>query len=103
MPAQLTVRADPDLIERVRLAAQRAGRSMNEQVVFILDAATNPDHAGDEASRLRERLIRAGLAIEVTPKYGARPDPARIAEARRHAGRGTQLSDLVSADRDDLR
>lgn len=96
MTAQLTVRADPELVDRIRLAAQRAGRSMNEHVVTILDAATNPDHAGDEASRLRERLARAGLAVEVTPKRGRRPTAAQLAEARREAGRGTPLSDLVS-------
>ena len=99
MPAQITVRMDPELVERVRSAAQRAGRSMNEHVIVILDAATNPDLAGDEAAKLRERFRQAGLLLEVTPRSGERPDPELVARARAQAGRGTPLSDIVSQQR----
>jgi hypothetical protein len=99
MPAQITVRADPALIERVRQAAGRADRSMNEYVVAILDAATNPDVVADDAERVRERLRHAGLLSEPTPRQVRRPDPAATARARTRAGRGTPLSDIVTASR----
>lgn len=99
MPAQLTIRMDPELVERVQAAARRAGRSTNEHVTIILDAATNPDLAGSEADQLRERLRRAGLLAEVTPRAVPPPDPALVAEARRRAGQGTPLSDIVSEQR----
>ena len=99
MPAQLTIRADPELIERVRADAQRADRSMNEHIITILEAATNPDHAGDETTQLRERLRRAGLLVETTPRRDPPPSPEAVAAARAAAGRGTPLSDIVSAMR----
>jgi plasmid stability protein len=95
---QMTWRAPADLIERVRRAAQRHHRSMNDYVTAVLDAATNPRLAGSEAEQLRERLDQAGLLAE---PGGSHRRPARedVAEARRHAGRGTPLSHLVSEDR----
>jgi predicted HicB family RNase H-like nuclease len=42
---QLTIRADDDLIFRVRSKAKESGRSMNEYIVVVLDAATNPASA----------------------------------------------------------
>ena len=86
--------------------AKRAGRSMNEQVVRILDAATDPD-LSDDLTRVRERLSAAGLLDEgqepalvaeptTTP---SRPSASRLAQARERAGTGTPLSDLVSSSR----
>lgn len=108
MPAQITIRADEALVERVRAMARRAGRSMNEQVVRILDAATNPDLA-DDGTRIRERLAAAGLLADVEPPSsgssapaGAPREPAsrdRLAEARARAGTGTTLADIVSSSR----
>ncbi len=96
--AQLTIRADDELVERVRVAARVHGRSMNDYITRLLDAATNPDLAGDEAAVLRERLAQVGLlATPGTPRH--RPSPARVAAARAAAGRGTPLSDVVSRDR----
>ena len=45
----MTWRAPADLIERVRRAARRQRRSMNDYVTAVLDAATNPRLAGSEA------------------------------------------------------
>ncbi len=64
----------------------------------VLDAATDPDLAGDEADRVRERLAAAGLLIQPRPRPG-RPDAAEVAAARSRAGRGTPLSEIVSAGR----
>ena len=95
---QMTWRAPADLIERVRRAAQRQRRSMNEYVTAVLDAATNPRFAADEAERLRERLDQAGLLADAG-KHRSRPPRGTVAEARRRAGTGTSLSQLVSEDR----
>ena len=82
----MTWRAPADLVERVRRAARRQHRSMNDYVTAVLDAATNPRLAGSDAERLRERLDQAGPREEA-------------AGARSRAGAGTALSQLVSDDR----
>lgn len=94
----MTWRASADLIERVRRAARRQHRSMNDYVTAVLDAATNPRLAGGEAERLRERLDQAGLLAEPGERH-IRPPREQTAGARRRAGTGTALSDLVSEDR----
>src|SRR6266508_1728436 len=99
MADQITVRADDELLDRVRAAARRAGRSMNEYVVRVLDAATDPALAGTEATQLRERLLRAGLLAEPARPARARPAAAHVDAARRRAAGGTALSSLVSSDR----
>jgi hypothetical protein len=95
--AQMTWRSDDELLERVKRAAEGLGRSMNEYVTTVLDAATNPDLAGTEAERLRERLEQAGLSVPRGRRR--RPAAAEVARARSAAGRGRPLSDLVSEDR----
>lgn len=101
MPAmsQLTIRADEALVERVRRAAHDAGRSMNDYVTAVLDAATDPDLGGTEAERLRDRLAAAGLLDTPGGPGRRRPDEASVSAARRRAGRGTPLSDLVTGGR----
>ena len=94
----MTWRAPADLIERVRRAARRQHRSMNDYVTAVLDAATNPRLAGSEAERLRERLDQAGLLAE-PGEPRRRPPREEAADARRRAGAGTALSQLVSEDR----
>jgi hypothetical protein len=96
--SQVTWRAEEELVRRVQLAAKQQGKSMNEYLTQVLDAATDPDLAGDEASRVRERLRRAGLLWEGgAPRV--RPDPEAVARARAAAGRGTQVSELVDDGR----
>jgi len=93
---QMTWRAPADLIERVRRAAQRQRRSMNDYVTAVLDAATNPRLAGGE--RLRERLDQAGLLAD-SGQHRGRPPRDEATRARSRAGRGTALSEIVSEDR----
>jgi hypothetical protein len=95
---QVTWRAPDELVERVRQAASREGRSLNDYLTRLARAATDPDLAGSDVERLRERLALAGLlAPPGSPRR--RPDPAATARARREAGRGTPLSDLVAEER----
>src|SRR5580698_5317010 len=95
---QMTWRAPADLIDRVRRAAQRQCRSMNDYVTAVLDAATNPRLAGSDAERLRERLDQAGLLADLGEQR-SRPPREQVAGARKRAGSGTALSQLVSDDR----
>jgi hypothetical protein len=99
--AQLTIRAGDELVGRVRLAAGAAGRSMNEYVVSVLDAATNPELAGNEAEQIRARLARAGLLAVPIPKPGPRPSRAAVEEAGRRAVVGRPVSQYVSDGRGD--
>jgi len=71
---------------------------MNDYVTAVLDAATNPRLAATEAERLRERLDRAGLLAE-SGGPRRRPSAEETRKARKRAGTGTLLSDLVSDDR----
>ena len=112
--AQMTWRATEELLERVRHQAVELGRSLNDWVTVVLDAASDPANAGGQAERLRERLGRAGLLEghggggpdPVTPARptgarptGARPTPELLAQARAAAGRGPTLSEIVSDGR----
>ncbi|MTD55050.1 toxin-antitoxin system HicB family antitoxin [Amycolatopsis pithecellobii] len=97
--SQVTWRAGEELVRRVQLAAKQQGKSMNEYVTQVLDAATNPDLAGDEAAKVRERLQRAGLLWQGgSPR--ARPDPEAVAAARAAAGQGVPVSSLVAEERE---
>lgn len=99
---QITVRTADELVERVRDAATVAGRSMNEYVAFVLDAATNADLAGSDAERVRERLRRADLLVpsEDWPTVRrSRTDADRVRQAGERAAAGRLLSDLVRESR----
>jgi hypothetical protein len=98
MTAQVTWRAPEELVERVRAAAIDAHYSLNQYITVVLDAATNPDHAGSDAERIRERLARAGLLAR-TEVPRVRPNPDELAEARAAAATGTPAAELISADR----
>jgi hypothetical protein len=92
---QVTWRTDDDLFARVRHAAASSGRSVNEWITRVLDAATNPDLADSEIDRVRERLSRAGLLEEPSDRSVTRPPADALADARRAAALGTPLSKLV--------
>lgn len=93
--AQMTWRTSEELLERVRHQAQQHGHSLNEWVTMVLAAASDPNSAGTEGERVRERLRRAGLLDEPVDGHRSGPGRARLAEARASAGRGTPLSELV--------
>lgn len=97
--AQVSWRADDQLVERVKRAAGDSGRSMNEFVTLILDVATDPARAGTEAERVRERLQQAGLLAAPARTAGRRPSRAAVEAASRRAATGTSLSDLVREGR----
>jgi hypothetical protein len=71
---------------------------MNDYITAVLDVATDPNLAGTEADRLRERLAHAGLLAPVGRRR-QRPSAGEVAEARAAAGKGASLSDLVSKGR----
>jgi hypothetical protein len=95
--ARTSWRCDDELLERVRRAAAASGWSMNKWMTHVLSAATAPGSAS-EADRVRARMEAADL-LEMRSAVSRRPDPAEVARARRAAGHGTPLADLVIADR----
>jgi hypothetical protein len=92
----VTWRASPELLDRVRRAAAAEQRSVNEYLTRLAEAATNPELAGDDIARIRERLARAGLLAPPGQPRSERPDPAAVAKARREAGQHTPLSDFAT-------
>ena len=97
--AQLTIRADDELIHRVKRSAADLGRSMNDYVTSVLDAATDPNLAGTAAERLRERLGAAGLLAAPSRISGRRPSPDAVAAAGSRAAAGRPVSEFVSDGR----
>lgn len=97
--SQITIRADDELVERVKRSAAELGRSMNEYVTSVLDAATDPNLAGTPAERLRERLRAAGLLRTPAHLTGRRPSAAAIAAAGRRAATGRPVSEFVAEGR----
>lgn len=98
--AQLTLRLDERLAQDIKEHAAARGQSVNGWVVAVMRAATDPDLADTESERTRARLARAGLLAAQTDRpVGAPPDELRLSSARRAAGAGTPLSELVSDGR----
>jgi hypothetical protein len=96
---QLTLRVPDQLAERLKQAAQESGRSVNSYATAVLGAAVDPELAGDEAARVRERLARAGLLEAGGRSSRARPAEDALRRARRRAAKGRPLSELVSEGR----
>jgi len=97
---QITLRIDDALAERLKGVAAQRGESVNAYAQAVLGAAVDPDLAGDETARLRERLARAGLLAEPTAATPRRPPTHDVARARAAAARGRSLSELVSSGRE---
>ena len=95
----MTWRAPDELMERVRRQAQSRGRSLNDWVTTVLDAASDPAAAGSEAAALRERMLRAGLLDEPEARRVQRPPAGQLAAARRAAGAGQPMHEVVSEGR----
>jgi predicted transcriptional regulator len=95
---QITLRLDDDLADRLRSVADERGTSVNALASVVLRAAVDPEAAGSEIERVRERLARAGLLARPEPVQSP-PGHRAVARARARAGRGTRLSDLISEDR----
>ena len=93
--AQVSWRADDELVIRVKRAADASGRSMNEYMSVVLDAATDPSLAGSEAERVRERLALAGLLAPPRSGRRGRPSRAAVEAAGRRAAHGVPVADLV--------
>lgn len=95
---QMSLRLPDRLAAQVRDRAARSGKSVNGWITLVLSAAVDPELAGSEVERIRDRLRLAGLLDEA--EGGARkPDPGAVARARRAAGRGTPLAAIVTDDR----
>ncbi|WP_211195973.1 hypothetical protein [Agromyces sp. H66] len=97
--AQVTWRANDDLVRRVQAVAASEGLSMNELMTRVLSIATDSDERDPAAVRLRERLRAAGMLASWAPTSPAPPDAADLDRARAAAGTGTKLADIVSAQR----
>ena len=97
---QLTLRVPDDLAaDLTRVAAER-GRSVNALATTALRALVDPEAAGDEVERVRERLRRAGVELYTPTRTAVAPDPDAFAAARAALGSGgTLASDLVSEGR----
>jgi plasmid stability protein len=97
--AQLTLRIPDQVVSDLKQAAAASGKSLNAWATAVLTAAVDPNLAGDEAERVRERLARAGLLMIVPERRLRRPHAGAVAQARAVAGRGRPLAELVGEDR----
>lgn len=94
----MSLRLPDELADQIRAHAERAGHSVNRWIALVLGAAVDPELAGSEAERVRERLARAGL-LAPTGAQGTRPDKSSVARARAAAGRGRTLGEMVTDNR----
>jgi len=96
---QLTLRIAEQVVPDLKRAAAASGLSLNAWATAVLTAAVDPNLAGDEAERVRERLARAGLLMAVPERASGRPSAGAVERARAVAGRGRTLAEIVSEDR----
>jgi hypothetical protein len=97
---QLTLRVPAELVDRLKAVAAARGDSVNAYAAAVLGAAVDPDLAGDETERLRERLARAGLLADTgPPRAGRRHSRREVARARKAAATRLSVSDLVREGR----
>ncbi len=96
---QVTWRADEELVARVKMRAQEQQVSMNEFLTRIAQAATDPSNSSSAVEEIRTRLKLAGLLSDFRAPDVEPPDEEEVAAARKRAGQGTPLSELVRANR----
>ena len=97
--AQVSWRANDELVRRVQTVAAADGLSMNEFITRVLSLATDSDERDPASVRLRERLRAAGMLASWSATSD-RPADADLARARAAAAdRDPALSHIVSADR----
>ncbi len=96
---QVTWRADKELVTRVKLRAQELEVSMNEFLTRIAQAATDPSNSSNPVEEIRSRLKLAGLLSDFRAPDVEPPDEEAVAAARKRAGQGTPLSEIVRANR----
>lgn len=96
---QLTLRIPDELSEALKEESARRSTSVNRLARAVLEAAVNPDLEDDESAQLRVRLRRAGLLADIPSRRANPPDMGRLEAARRAAGQGKPLSELVSEGR----
>ena len=70
---KVTLRFDDAVWSAVKVEAKRAGKSANAFMADTLTAATDPTRTGEDFERLRERLRRAGVLRESSPRRRAAP------------------------------
>jgi hypothetical protein len=87
------------LVSQVKNLARSDGLSLNEWLTRVMTVLTQADDAETPGQRLRSRLRGAGLLASGNPVAIAPPSEAALSEARRKAGAGTPLAEIVSADR----
>lgn len=98
--SQMTWRAPEELIRDVERVAAQRGPSVDEFVTQLVLAATDPQHAADLDDRIRERRARSGLLAPSAPGPAPAVDPDAVAAARREAGQGTALSQVLGEGRE---
>ena len=88
--AQVSWRADNEIVKRAKHAAARSNRSLNEYITLVVSAASNPDFAGSESEAVRERLAAAGL-LGATKAPRSRPSDAEVKAILAHNQKGARL------------
>jgi plasmid stability protein len=96
---QVTLRLDDRLASFLKQTAATRGESVNTYAQAVLNAAVDPEFAGNETAQLRARLDRAGLLTAVPRASHPVPDEAARVRARQRAGRGRSLAAIVAEDR----
>ena len=96
---QVTWRADKELVARVKVRAQEQQVSMNEFLTRVAQAATDPSNTSSAVEEIRSRLRLAGLLSDFQVPDLEPPDEEAVAEARKRAGQGTPLSEIVRDNR----
>lgn len=97
MTMQVSWRADEELVERAKRRARELNKSLNGYLTLVVDTATNPEAAGTEAERLRERFAAAGLLSDTPPPQGPLPNREEVTDAWAElaASGGPSLTELV--------